>query len=198
MLRDVSAIDLSTELFGKRWAMPVGLGPVGLSGLYARRGEVQAAQAAAAADVPFALLDAQRLLDAARSRRGPRPLVPALHRQGPRLRQRHDRARQGGGLRRAAADRRSRGARARAIAMIAPGCPDRCAAGSRLPVAAPARLGVGRRASAAGRMSLGNLEPMLGQARALERLPWAGSTPTSTPASAGRTSSGCARNGTGR
>jgi L-lactate dehydrogenase (cytochrome) len=33
----------------------VGLGPVGLSGLYARRGEVQAARAAAAANVPFVL-----------------------------------------------------------------------------------------------------------------------------------------------
>jgi L-lactate dehydrogenase (cytochrome) len=55
VLRDVSAIDLSTELFGQRWAMPVGLGPVGLSGLYARRGEVQAAKAAAAGGVPFAL-----------------------------------------------------------------------------------------------------------------------------------------------
>jgi L-lactate dehydrogenase (cytochrome) len=55
VLRDVSAIDLSTELFGERWAMPVGLGPVGLSGLYARRGEVQAAKAAAAAAVPFSL-----------------------------------------------------------------------------------------------------------------------------------------------
>src|SRR5437762_7079108 len=55
VLRDVSAIDLSTEVFGQRWAMPVGLGPVGLSGLYARRGEVQAARAAAAAGVPFAL-----------------------------------------------------------------------------------------------------------------------------------------------
>jgi L-lactate dehydrogenase (cytochrome) len=37
VLRDVSAVDLSTELFGRRWAMPVGLGPVGLSGLYAQR-----------------------------------------------------------------------------------------------------------------------------------------------------------------
>jgi L-lactate dehydrogenase (cytochrome) len=55
VLRDVSSIDLSTQLFGKRWAMPVGLGPVGLSGLYARRGEVQAAKAAAAAGVPLAL-----------------------------------------------------------------------------------------------------------------------------------------------
>jgi L-lactate dehydrogenase (cytochrome) len=55
VLRDVSSIDLSAELFGKRWAMPVGMGPVGLAGLYARRGEVQAARAAAAANVPFAL-----------------------------------------------------------------------------------------------------------------------------------------------
>ena len=55
VLRDVSSIDLSTELFGKGWSMPLGLGPVGLSGLYARRGEVQAAKAAAAAGVPFAL-----------------------------------------------------------------------------------------------------------------------------------------------
>ena len=55
VLRDVSTIDLSTELFGERWKMPVGLGPVGLSGLYARRGEVQAAKAAAAAGIPLAL-----------------------------------------------------------------------------------------------------------------------------------------------
>src|SRR5438045_6749249 len=55
VLRDVSAIDLSTELFGQKWSMPVGLGPVGLAGLYARRGEVQAARAAAAANVPMAL-----------------------------------------------------------------------------------------------------------------------------------------------
>jgi L-lactate dehydrogenase (cytochrome) len=55
VLRDVSAIDLGTSLFGREWAMPVGLGPVGLAGLYARRGEVQAARAAASANVPFAL-----------------------------------------------------------------------------------------------------------------------------------------------
>ena len=55
VLRDVSNIDLSTDLLGKRWSMPVGLGPVGLSGLYARRGEVQARKAASAAGVPFIL-----------------------------------------------------------------------------------------------------------------------------------------------
>ena len=55
VLRDVSEIGLSTELFGKRWSMPVGLGPVGVSGLFARRGEVQAAKAAEDAGVPFTL-----------------------------------------------------------------------------------------------------------------------------------------------
>jgi L-lactate dehydrogenase (cytochrome) len=55
VLRDVSSIDLSTELFCQRWSMPVGLGPVGLAGMNARRGEVQAARAAATAGVPFAL-----------------------------------------------------------------------------------------------------------------------------------------------
>ena len=55
ILRDVSDLDLTTELFGKRWSLPVGLGPVGMAGMYARRGEVQAAKAAAAANVPFAL-----------------------------------------------------------------------------------------------------------------------------------------------
>ena len=55
VLRDVSSIDLSAQLFGRKWSMPIGLGPVGLAGLYARRGEVQAARAAATANVPFAL-----------------------------------------------------------------------------------------------------------------------------------------------
>ncbi|MBW3560755.1 MAG: L-lactate dehydrogenase, partial [Proteobacteria bacterium] len=55
VLRDVSEIDLSTELFGLRSAMPLALAPVGLAGMNARRGEVQAAKAAAAAGVPFCL-----------------------------------------------------------------------------------------------------------------------------------------------
>lgn len=55
VLRDVSQIDLGCELFGQRYAMPVGLGPVGLAGFYARRGEAQAARAAREAEVPFAL-----------------------------------------------------------------------------------------------------------------------------------------------
>ncbi len=55
VLRDVSAIDLSTTLFGQSLAMPVGLAPIGLAGMNARRGEVQAARAAEAAGVPFCL-----------------------------------------------------------------------------------------------------------------------------------------------
>lgn len=53
VLRDVSRIDLRTEVLGQRMAMPVVLGPVGLAGLFARRGEVQAARAAERAGVPF-------------------------------------------------------------------------------------------------------------------------------------------------
>lgn len=55
VLNDVSAIDLSTSLFGRELAMPVALGPIGLAGMAARRGEVQAARAAAAKGVPFTL-----------------------------------------------------------------------------------------------------------------------------------------------
>jgi L-lactate dehydrogenase (cytochrome) len=55
ILRDVSAIDLKTSLFGQELAMPVALAPIGLAGLTARRGEVQAARAAEAAGIPFCL-----------------------------------------------------------------------------------------------------------------------------------------------
>lgn len=53
--RDVSHVDLSTNLFGQEWSMPVALGPIGLAGMNARRGEVQAARAAANFGVPFCL-----------------------------------------------------------------------------------------------------------------------------------------------
>lgn len=55
VLRDVSNINLGCELFGQRYAMPVGLAPVGLAGMCARRGERQAAQATEEHDVPFTL-----------------------------------------------------------------------------------------------------------------------------------------------
>jgi L-lactate dehydrogenase (cytochrome) len=55
VLRDVSDLDLTTSLFGQTLALPVALAPIGLAGLNARRGEVQAARAAEAAGVPFCL-----------------------------------------------------------------------------------------------------------------------------------------------
>jgi L-lactate dehydrogenase (cytochrome) len=55
VLKDVSRVDLSTELFGRTLSMPVALGPIGLGGMTARRGEVQAAKAASGARVPFCL-----------------------------------------------------------------------------------------------------------------------------------------------
>ena len=55
VLRDVSSIDTSTVLFDTKLAMPVALAPVGLAGIYARRGEVQALRAAEDAGIPFTL-----------------------------------------------------------------------------------------------------------------------------------------------
>ena len=55
VLADVADIDLSAELFGQKLAMPVALAPIGLAGMNARRGEVQALRAAEAAGVPFTL-----------------------------------------------------------------------------------------------------------------------------------------------
>ncbi|HEX3917577.1 MAG TPA: L-lactate dehydrogenase [Caulobacteraceae bacterium] len=55
VLQDVSKLSTETEVFGQKLAMPVVLSPVGLSGMYARRGEAQAAKAAKAAGVPFTL-----------------------------------------------------------------------------------------------------------------------------------------------
>ncbi len=55
VLRDVSTIDLSAELFGRRQALPVVLAPIGLAGMNARRGECQAVRAAERAGIPFTL-----------------------------------------------------------------------------------------------------------------------------------------------
>jgi len=55
VLRDLSSLDLSTELFGQRLALPVALAPIGLGGMNARRGECQAVRAAEAKGVPFIL-----------------------------------------------------------------------------------------------------------------------------------------------
>lgn len=55
VLKDMSTLDLRTELFNEKLNMPVVLAPVGLTGMYARRGEVQAAQAADQFGIPFTM-----------------------------------------------------------------------------------------------------------------------------------------------
>ncbi len=55
VLKNVESLSLSTELFGRTMAMPVALAPVGLTGMYARRGEVQAARAATSRGIPLTL-----------------------------------------------------------------------------------------------------------------------------------------------
>jgi L-lactate dehydrogenase (cytochrome) len=55
VLRNMSELSLETTLLGESLAMPVALAPVGLLGMFARRGEVQAARAADAKGIPFTL-----------------------------------------------------------------------------------------------------------------------------------------------
>lgn len=55
VLNDMTQLDLTTELFDETLSMPVALAPVGLTGMCARRGEVQAARAAANLGVPFTM-----------------------------------------------------------------------------------------------------------------------------------------------
>lgn len=55
VLRDMAELSLETELFGEAMSMPVALAPVGLTGMFARRGEVQAARAADRRGIPFTL-----------------------------------------------------------------------------------------------------------------------------------------------
>lgn len=55
VLRDVSSLDTSIELFGRKMDLPVILAPVGFAGMMARRAEAQAARAAEKAGIPFTL-----------------------------------------------------------------------------------------------------------------------------------------------
>ena len=55
VMRDVSELDLSTTLFGQPSRLPVAFAPIGLAGMLARRGEVQAARAARDFGVRFTL-----------------------------------------------------------------------------------------------------------------------------------------------
>jgi L-lactate dehydrogenase (cytochrome) len=55
VLRNMTDLDLSTNLFGQKMTLPIALAPVGLTGMCARRGEVQAAKAANNVGIPFTL-----------------------------------------------------------------------------------------------------------------------------------------------
>ncbi len=55
VMRDVSTLDPATTIMGKPASMPLVLAPVGMAGMMARRGEVQAARAAEKAGIPYTL-----------------------------------------------------------------------------------------------------------------------------------------------
>lgn len=55
ILRDVSAVDTSTTIFGGPSAMPFGIAPTGFTRLMQTEGEIAGAGAAAAAGIPFTL-----------------------------------------------------------------------------------------------------------------------------------------------
>lgn len=55
VLNNMEDLSLGTEIFGEKLSLPIALAPVGLTGMYARRGEVQAAKAAANKGIPFTM-----------------------------------------------------------------------------------------------------------------------------------------------
>ncbi|MBA3781407.1 MAG: alpha-hydroxy-acid oxidizing protein [Nocardioides sp.] len=55
ILRDVSKIDTSREVLGKKVALPFGIAPTGFTRMMQAEGEIAGAQAAEAAGIPFAL-----------------------------------------------------------------------------------------------------------------------------------------------
>ena len=55
VMHDVSRVDPSDSIFGYEMTIPAALAPIGLGGMMARRGEVQAKRAADAFGIPFTL-----------------------------------------------------------------------------------------------------------------------------------------------
>ena len=55
VLIDVSKRSQQTSLFGRTYAAPFGIAPIGISALYAYRGDIVLARSAAAADIPMIL-----------------------------------------------------------------------------------------------------------------------------------------------
>ena len=171
-----------------------GLGPVGLSGLYARRGEVQAAQGRGGRRTCRSPCRRSAPARSTKSRRAGTRLWFQLYIVKDRgfVSDMIARA-QGGGLRRAAADRR-------------PAVPGTRYRDYRAGLSGSMRGPASRMAQVLRRpdwawdvavrgrpLRLGNLEPLARQAAPRSATSWAGSHAISTPASPGRTSSGCAQ-----
>ncbi len=55
ILRDVSSVDLGTEILGKHSRLPVGIAPTGFTRMMQSEGEYAGSQAAAAAGIPYTL-----------------------------------------------------------------------------------------------------------------------------------------------
>ncbi|WP_024794012.1 alpha-hydroxy acid oxidase [Tomitella biformata] len=55
ILRDVSAVDTSVQVLGKRSALPFGIAPTGFTRMMQSEGEIAGATAAAAAGIPYSL-----------------------------------------------------------------------------------------------------------------------------------------------
>jgi L-lactate dehydrogenase (cytochrome) len=53
VLRGSEQLDLGVDWFGEHYDLPIALAPIGLAGMYARRGEVQAVRAACHRNIPF-------------------------------------------------------------------------------------------------------------------------------------------------
>lgn len=61
VLKNVSAIDQGTELFGRAMSMPLALGPTGAAALIWHDGDLALARAAAAAGIPFTISSASTM-----------------------------------------------------------------------------------------------------------------------------------------
>ena len=55
ILTSVGNPSLESSILSSNWGVPIALGPVGATGMYARRGEVQAARAAESKNIPYTL-----------------------------------------------------------------------------------------------------------------------------------------------
>ncbi|WP_332673122.1 alpha-hydroxy acid oxidase [Aromatoleum sp.] len=61
MLRDLTRIDPSIELFGDTWRQPFGIAPTGFNGFVHPQGDLMLARAAAASGIPFVLSTASNM-----------------------------------------------------------------------------------------------------------------------------------------